>query len=199
MPVPLFAALGDQFKISNSQVTITNNVPNTNANVNSPADKPPAPVKEENSVKKYLPQSYRKSFNFIAPRTKNAVTDDSYHCAVRDAQPPVPSPISHAINWGRVFAYALRQPKLAEALGMIYYNADLEIKSSYFPKGGWLYIDLADTSDYKAQQKLDDDFIKRYAARIPQLESRKEKKCLCSHPVSCFARQSPRQLRQHLH
>jgi hypothetical protein len=171
---PLFSALGDQFKVSNSQVTITNNVPNTNANVNSPVDKPPAPVPEGNSVRKYLPQSYRKSFNFIAPRTKNAVTDDSYHCAVRDAKPPVPSPIVHSINWGRVFAYALRQPRLAESLGMIY-HADLEIKPSYFPKGGWLYIDLADTSDYKPQQILDDDFIKKYAARIPALEPGKKR------------------------
>lgn len=166
---PLFTALGDQFKISNPQVTITNNVPNTNANVNSPVDKPPAPVKEENSVRKYLPRSYRNSFHFTAPRTRNAVTDESYRCAVRDAQPPVPSPISHAINWGRVFAYALRQPKLAEALGIIY-AAEIPIQASSFPQGGWLYIDLADTSDYKVQQNLDDDFIKKYAARIPPLE-----------------------------
>jgi hypothetical protein len=171
---PLFSALSDQFKISNSQVTITNNVPNTNANVNSPVDKPPAPVEEGNSVRKYLPQSYRKSFNFIASRTKNAVVDDSYHCAVRHAKPPIPSAIVHSINWGRVFAYALRQPKLAEALGMIY-HADLEIKDSYFPKGGWLYIDLHDTSDYKPQQKLDDDFIRKYAARIPALEPGKKR------------------------
>jgi hypothetical protein len=171
---PLFTALGDQFQISNSQVTITNNVPNTNANVNSPVDKPPAPVKEENSIKKYLPQSYRKSFNFVAPRTKNAIIDESYHCAVRDAKPPTPSPIVHSINWGRVFAYALRQPKLAGALGMIY-ATQIPIQASYFSKGGWLYIDLADTSDYKAQQKLDDDFIKKYAARIPPLEPGKKR------------------------
>jgi hypothetical protein len=171
---PLFAALGDQFKISNSQVAITNDVPNTNANVNSPVDKPPAPVKEENSVKKYLPLSYRRSFNFVAPRTRNAVTDESYHCAVRDAKPPTPSPIGHSINWGQVFAYALRQPKLAEALGMIY-AAEIPIKASYFPKGGWLYIDLAETSDYRAQQKLDEDFIKKYAARIPPLEPGKKR------------------------
>ena len=61
----LFLALGDQFKITNDQITITNNIPNTNANVNNPLEKAPDPVKEEDSVKKYLPQSYRKSFNFI--------------------------------------------------------------------------------------------------------------------------------------
>ena len=46
-----------------------------------------APTTLDKSVKKYLPDSYRKSFNFVAPRTPNAVTDDAYHCAVRGAAP----------------------------------------------------------------------------------------------------------------
>ena len=104
------------------------------------------------------------------PRTPNAVTDDSYHCAVRGAAPKpgfVPSP--DKISWGQVFASAIRQPQLATALGMIY-QTQITIGATDFAKGGWLYVDLADDSDYKAQQAIDATFVKRYAARIPVLE-----------------------------
>ena len=42
-----------------------------------------------------------------------------------------------------------------------------------FAKGGWLYVDLADSSDYRTQQKADPTFVRRYAARIPALEAGK--------------------------
>jgi hypothetical protein len=148
----LFIALGKNFDISN--VT----------------DKAEVAVPEERSVKKYLPFSYRQAFNFTTPRTRNAVTDDSYHCAVRGAQ-KVPgfqrSP--DAISWGKVFAFALRQPLLAKQLGMIY-ETQLEIEVDDFPHGGWLFVDLADDSNYKTQQLADPAYLKRYAARIPPLK-----------------------------
>ncbi len=167
MSRPLFDALANQFKIKNKGAQ------NTTANIAAypESDGPGKPRSRENSVKKYLPHSYRQSFNFVAPRSPgNGVTDDSYHCAVRDAAPNpafVPSP--EEITWGQVFASAMRQPQLAEALGMIY-QTQLTIDVSYFPKGGWLYIDLADGSDYKAQQDIDSTFVKHYAARIPVLK-----------------------------
>src|SRR4030095_5237272 len=96
----LFEVLGDKFEIKNKAAQ------NTFANINSPLDldRIPEPLEKERSVKKYLPLSYRKSFNFIAPRTENAVKDDSYHCAVRDAKlnPTFPKS-SEEISWGRVF------------------------------------------------------------------------------------------------
>ena len=50
-------------------------------------DKANTPKKRLQSIKKYLPATYRQSFNFIAPKLKgNGVTDDSYHCALRDAK-----------------------------------------------------------------------------------------------------------------
>ena len=102
-------------------------------------------------------------------------TDDAYHCAVRDATPNpgfVPSP--DTINWGQVFADAMRQPQFATALGMIY-QTQITVDAAHFPKGGWLYVDLADDSDYKAQQIVDGTFVKRYAARIPVLELGKQR------------------------
>ncbi|MFL6253888.1 MAG: hypothetical protein ACJ74T_02605, partial [Pyrinomonadaceae bacterium] len=149
----LFTALGKNFDIDETTPT--------------QAD---SPVAIEQSVKKYLPVSYRSSFNFTTPRTPNAVTDDSYHCAVRDAgKVPGFTPSSDKVSWGQVFAYALRQPELAHQLGMIY-GAEFDVRAEHFPQGGWLYVDLADLSDYKAQQLADENFIGRYAARIPALK-----------------------------
>ena len=45
---------------------------------------------EDISVSKYLPESYRQSFNFTKPRHKNAKTDDSYHCAIRKDTKKIP-------------------------------------------------------------------------------------------------------------
>lgn len=158
----LFIALGKNFSI--------NNLNQTNENLAANQDKAEVAVAEELSVKKYLPVSYRKAFNFTTPRTRNAVTDDSYTCALRAAQKvPGFKRSLDDISWGKVFAYAIRQPLLARQLGMIY-ETKININAADFPQGGWLYVDLADDSDYRAQQKADDSFIKKYAARIPILK-----------------------------
>ena len=130
-----------------------------------------ATVAQDLSVKKYLPGSYRGAFNFTTPRTRNAVTDESYRCAVRDAGPVAGFTRSPDwISWGKVFAYALKQRLLAEQLGMIYHT-HIEIDADDFPQGGWLYIDLAAGSDYEVQQQASKSFITRYAARIPPLRA----------------------------
>ncbi|MDT4966280.1 MAG: hypothetical protein QOJ64_1017 [Acidobacteriota bacterium] len=160
----LFRALGKNFDIANPD--------QDNSDLTRNSDTPSPAVAPERSVKKYLPVSYRTAFNFTTPRTPNAVTDDSYHCAVRGAGlVPGFKRSKDTISWGKVFAYAMRHPLLAAQLGMIY-TADFEVEASDFPKGGWLYVDLADDSDYKPQQQADSDFIRRYAARIPPLELR---------------------------
>lgn len=159
----LFTALAKNFSISNLNQTnedLDNNL--------DTAQKNPA-VAVNLSVKKYLPVSYRSAFNFTAPRTPNATTDDSYQCAVRDAgKVPGFKRSPNAISWGKVFAYALRQPLLAAQLGMLY-QTTVTINPADYPLGGWLYVDLAEGSDYAAQEQADDTFIKKYAARIPAL------------------------------
>ena len=122
-------------------------------------------------LRKYLPLSYRQAFNFTTPRTPAAVTDDSYHCAVRSAG-KVPGFLrtSDVISWGKVFAYALRQPLLARELGMIY-RTTFPVEAAEFKEGGWLFIDLADGSSFRTEQQADDNFIKKYAARIPPLKA----------------------------
>lgn len=160
----IFEALAKHFNITNLGAA------NTNLNINNPLnDKPEDARPEALTVRKYLPRSYRKAFNFTTPRTPNAVTDDSYQCAVKDGK-KVPgfqrSP--EVISWGKVLAYLMRQPLLARQAGMIY-QTSLPIDAAYFPKGGWLYIGLAGDSSYKSQFDANHTFIRRYAARIPPL------------------------------
>jgi hypothetical protein len=160
----LFETLASQFHIKNPGAT------NSDADVKAESQ-PPRSL--EKSVKKYLPETYRSSFNFVAPRTPNAVTDDAYHCAVREAEPnPAFKQQGNQVSWGEVFANAMRQPLLATALGMIYHTK-ITVNLANFAKGGWLYVDLADASDYRTQQKADPKFVKCYAARIPVLEAGK--------------------------
>ncbi|MDQ2751668.1 MAG: hypothetical protein M3R72_01440, partial [Bacteroidota bacterium] len=158
----LFNTLASRFSISNLGAA------NTNANVINTNNK--TAISVEQSVKKYLPLSYRKSFNFTTP-VRNAVVDDSYHCALRDKGNNAGfKPSDDTINWGQVYAYLLRQPLLATKAGMIY-STEFPVDGTLLIKGGWLYIDLADGSDYKTQQTTDSTFIKNYAARIPALQN----------------------------
>lgn len=164
----LFEALAANFTIANPAAE------NNNGNVNDPLNDPPPLAKTGFPIRKYLPLSYRGAFNFTTPRTRAAVTDDSYHCAIRDAKKVSPFlKTPERISWGKAFAYALRQPLLARELGMIY-TTSFRVQAGHFPSGGWLYVDLADDSDFLDQMKAADDapdgsFIRKYAARIPAL------------------------------
>ncbi|MEK6372541.1 MAG: hypothetical protein AABO58_07565 [Acidobacteriota bacterium] len=127
-------------------------------------------AKPEIFIKKYLPRSYRQSFLFSGPRTRDAVTDDSYHCAIRDATEPNPTfrTTPDTVSWGQVYAYCLRHHQLARRLGLIR-EASFEVEGALFEKGGFLFVDLAADSDYAVQTAADYTFLARYAARIPRL------------------------------
>ncbi|WP_147392262.1 hypothetical protein [Algoriphagus lacus] len=141
-------------------------------------DKMPDPVPLDQAgkrgIKKYLPISYRNQFNFTQPRHPNAVTDDSYHCAVRDKvqleENFVPK---NNVSWGKVFANILRQPLLAKACGMIY-EVKLEVEPTWFENGGYLYAEIVGGEYEAAQNALLEDadgpLIKQYAAKIPELK-----------------------------
>jgi hypothetical protein len=122
-------------------------------------------------TRKYLPLSYRNSFNFTAPRTKDAAIDDAYHCAIKDKteiDPTFKSSVD-SLSWGKVFAYCLRQPALAQRVGFVY-EATVDVDPGLVKKGGWLYIDLDTDCSYKAAMDADPKMVKRFAARIPKLK-----------------------------
>jgi hypothetical protein len=119
-------------------------------------------------LRKYLPQSYRHSFAFVKPRTSLGVIDDTYHCLMKCPPDPVAPPPPMVIGWGEAIAFALRQPRLAEALGLIY---DLSVPldpATSFERGGWLWVELAAPSDY-ADQTATPGFLRAFATRVPAL------------------------------
>ncbi len=128
-------------------------------------------VRPQIFVKKYLPKSYRSAFLFTGPRSPQAVTDDSYQCAVKAGGAPNPNfqVTPDAVSWGQIYAYCLRHPMLARRLGLIR-EASFTPPPGAFDEGGYLFVDLAADSAYRAQRDADFAFVKRYAARIPRLQ-----------------------------
>jgi hypothetical protein len=130
-----------------------------------------APVRTaEFRLGKYLPQSYRGAFAFVAPKTGLAFTDDTYHCELRCPQkgpPRLPRP--PGISWAEAFACLLRLLPAARAMGLVY---ELKIHvSTAFADGGWLFFRLAPASDFAAQAAADPQFICTYATRVPKLSA----------------------------
>ncbi|WP_326551825.1 hypothetical protein [Micromonospora sp. NBC_01813] len=120
-------------------------------------------------LRKYLPGSYRRSFGFVRPRTSLAVTDASYHCLMKCPPDPAPPAAPNVIGWGEAIAYALRRPRLAEALGLV---VTLDVPVDADPRlaaGGWLWVDLAAHSDYADQVAADPALLRAFATRVPPL------------------------------
>jgi hypothetical protein len=127
-------------------------------------------------IKKYLPRSYRDAFLFTGPRAPGAVTDDSYHCAIKADTKPNAAFVTtpDTVSWGQIYAYCLRHPVLARRLGLIR-TARLVLPDGLLEKGGYLFVDLAAASDYAAQATSDPTLLKRHAARIPALTAGTER------------------------
>lgn len=118
------------------------------------------------SIRKYLPESYRGAFNFVKACTRYALIGDEYSCAVKNKDNPVTDQSSqrNTLSWGKVVAFCLRNPKLAEKAGLLY-RASIDITApALFEKGGWIYAELTAASDFAGLGKV------RYAARIPALK-----------------------------
>ena len=122
------------------------------------------------AISKYLPPTYRESFVFTGPWAKGAVTDDSYHCALSGNTDPNPlfeaSP--NTVSWGQVYAYCLRQPRLATRLGLVR-SASVEVGDALVADGCYVYVSLAADSAYAAQLGAQFTFVSHYAARLPKL------------------------------
>lgn len=124
--------------------------------------------KLEQTLRKYLPESYRGAFGFVAARTELAVTDDSYHCALRcpPTKPP-PGPPTRDMSWGEALAVMLRQPVMARALGLVH-TVTIAADARY-ESGGWLFFTLAAGSDFSTQVAADPAFVRTFATRVPAL------------------------------
>jgi hypothetical protein len=119
---------------------------------------------------KMVMPSYLEASGFARPRTDLVVTDNRYVCAIADGERPAKQPPKPPVppKWNAIIAMALRQPLLAERLGLVYKASIAPPSSSFFENGGWIFVTLNTTSDYFAASATP-DFLKLYAARIPKL------------------------------
>ena len=149
----------DIFKLLEQSVPI---VPPTPANS--------TPRRPERAIKKLLMPSYQRAVDFAPAKTPFAVTDDSYECALNCAtEPPspgAPRPVKDW-TWGRVIALALRQPRLAMRLGLLYEVAVVPPAGDFYREGGWLFVTIAPGSPFIALAAT--PALQTYAARLPAL------------------------------
>jgi hypothetical protein len=151
----LYEGLAAQFKLDKAAPTLG-------------ADSPWAAA---DGIRKYLPISYRTAFNFTLPRTEFAKTDDSYHCAIRKSPPPDPTfkQSGDEVTWGRIIAFCLRQPSLAERIGLLHRTTITLPATDYFQNGGWIYFDLlSNPADFDIMNPATE--LRQYAARIPVID-----------------------------
>jgi hypothetical protein len=135
------------------------------------AQAPPAGAR----ILKQLPASYTQAFPFETPRSADIRVGDGYGCALRNQAPPLndttlPGPDT-SIAWGQILSYALRQPVLAAAMGLIY-GVQLNIPASLLAGGGFVYFTLDSSvpgNPWVADWLANPDSVKSYAARLPAL------------------------------
>jgi len=125
-------------------------------------------------IHKSLPPSYTLAFPFEQPRSSDISVGDEFCCALRDQVPPLnaklPGP-DNSISWGQVLSYALRQPALAQGLGLVY-RLTLDIPAGMLANGGFLYVSLdtsSTTNPWVSDWQSNPDTVKSYAARLPRV------------------------------
>jgi hypothetical protein len=123
------------------------------------------------TFKKYLTRSYRGAFAFEGPSRPYLYTGDTYECALkaptvstRGPGPWVPKPL----GWGQLLTFAIRQPLVAKALGVLF-EGQVTVPDDAFENGGWLYVDLAPASAFASVAAANVESVAMFAARIPPL------------------------------
>jgi hypothetical protein len=172
--IPTFGTPASSVTIASSHPPQARNLFNQLATVFAIDTAPPAPTPRPagTTIKKYLPSSYRDTVGFAISRSPYTVSDDTYSCLLRTGsnKPPykkIKPTAAPKFPWGKVLAIAMRQPMLAEALGIVR-PLDIGVPADFFKEGGWIYVTLAPASDAFALTTLP-DALKSYATRIPAL------------------------------
>ena len=178
----LYEGLAAQFTLDTAAKPLSSN----------PTSGAPAPRADSDGIRKYLPHSYRGAFNFTTPRTEFAKIDDSYHCAIKRSPPfdPTFKQSPDYITWGRVIAFCLRQPLLAQSIGLLYPIEVTLPAPNYFEAGGWVYLNLVSAlSDFDITDR--DTELKQYAARIPPIDQPRQLFAALLFPVVPAPAQKP--------
>jgi hypothetical protein len=118
------------------------------------------------TIRKALPTSYTEAFPFERPGPGTTVGNE-FGCGLRDTIPAKdkdPKPPS-TFTWGALLSFALRQPLLARALGLIHDFSVPLAPADLLASGGWLYVELNPAGPVKPTPGS----VRSYAARLPAL------------------------------
>jgi hypothetical protein len=143
---------------------------------------PRVPLRPQVQFRKAVTDSYRA---LVGDRQLSPLLAEAaeFDCALHQGavdQPLEPAAPPSDISWGRLLAFALRQPNLASGLGLIGQTTVTPADPAFFASGGWLFIDLDPSSDYAAEA----GFTALYAARIPKLSAARPVFAAVLFPVS---------------
>ncbi|MCU1350377.1 MAG: hypothetical protein JWO56_3407, partial [Acidobacteria bacterium] len=124
-------------------------------------------------VMKYAPPPYRDATGYRGGSNPFLLTDDSYHCAIKA---PIPAGTvlktdPPKLPWGKVLAQALRNPLLAEPLGLVR-PLSVNPPADFFKDGGWIYVTLAAGTAGAGVFGVP-GAVKIYAARVPPLREKR--------------------------
>jgi hypothetical protein len=137
---------------------------------------PSAPPRHATSgvVKKDLPPSYLAAVGHPA----GAPSGDDYGCDLRDTAPDTTPVPARTIAWGEVFSHSLRQPLIAQAIGLSYLDVRIPLSPAVVAGGGWLWVEIDTTNPANWYAELvtssenlpgNQQPVRSYAARIPPL------------------------------
>jgi hypothetical protein len=125
-------------------------------------------------ILKDLPPSYLEATAFQTPATDYFSTGDGFLCSLGSAaSAPNTTPVpTSTIQWGEIISYALRQPLIAQAMGLMYMQVSIPLTPSQVTAGGWIWVEIDTSSLSNWYAKLVTETpgaVSTYAARLPAL------------------------------
>jgi hypothetical protein len=122
-------------------------------------------------IRKALPATYTALLPPGAQAGANVGSLDDFGCTLRGQKPAPLKTTPRSTSWGEVISHALRNPYLADALGLRYeFTLGGDDAKTLATNGGWLFAAL-DPSDayFSVWDASLHDAVKAYATRIPPL------------------------------
>ena len=121
-------------------------------------------------IKKSLPPSYQIASGFAQSQSGLFSNDKDFGCSVHGKDPGTSSPPpAKTLSWGQLYSFALRQPRLAMGLGLLF-EASVKLTPAQAANGGWLFVNFATGSNpYQVTVAANPDLVRSFAARIPAL------------------------------
>ena len=126
-------------------------------------------------IRKDLPESFRAATGFATPDPKFFTAGDGFGCALNEQTPNLNQVSPSTIQWGEILSYALRQPLIAQAMGLAYLQVSIPLDPTQVSAGGWIWIEIDTTNLGNWYAKLVTEkpgaAVFTYAARLPALTS----------------------------